>query len=92
LSGSLIFPSMSQTSTTRMAAIGWAAPRRSDGSDSSNNCGLLRQISHSTISDLQSSLQGAIAHCKQSHASASASAHATTTRSSFVLRNNLLAP
>ncbi|CAN5974942.1 unnamed protein product, partial [Sphagnum jensenii] len=90
LSGSLIFPSMSQTSTTRMAAIGWAAPRRSDGSDSSNNCGLLRQISHSTISDLQSSLQGAIAHCKQSHASASA--HATTTRSSFVLRNNLLAP
>ncbi|CAK9881080.1 unnamed protein product [Sphagnum jensenii] len=90
LSGSLIFPSMSQTSTTRMAAIGWAAPRRSDGSDSSNNCGLLRQISHSTISDLQSSLQGAIAHCKQSHASASA--HATTTRSSFILRNNLLAP
>lgn len=90
LSGSLIFPSMSQTSTTRMAAIGWAAPRRSNASDSSNNCGLLRQISHSTISDLQSSLQGAIAHCKQSHASSSA--HATTTRSSLVLRNNLLAP
>ncbi len=90
LSGSLIFPSMSQTSTTRMAAIGWAAPRRSNASDSSNNCGLLRQISNSTISDLQSSLQGAIAHCKQSHASSSA--HATTTRSSLVLRNNLLAP
>jgi hypothetical protein len=79
LSGSLSFPSSSMMSpTSRMAAAAMGgggvpgAPRRSSAhaSDSTTNSGqlLLRPVfSQSTISDLQSSLQGAIAHCKQSH-------------------------
>jgi len=79
LSGSLSFPSSSMMSpTSRMAAAAMGgggvpgAPRRSSAhaSDSTSNSGqlLLRPVfSQSTISDLQSSLQGAIAHCKQSH-------------------------
>lgn len=79
LSGSLSFPSssmMSPTSRIAAAAMGGGglpgAPRRSSAhaSDSTSNSGqlLLRPVfSQSTISDLQSSLQGAIAHCKQSH-------------------------
>jgi hypothetical protein len=79
LSGSLSFPSsfmMSPTSRMAAAAMGGGgvpgAPRRSSAhaSDSTSNSGqlLLRPVfSQSSISDLQSSLQGAIAHCKQSH-------------------------
>jgi hypothetical protein len=79
LSGSLSFPSssmMSPTSRRAAAAMGGGgvpgAARRSSAhaSDSTSNSGqlLLRPVfSQSTISDLQSSLQGAIAHCKQSH-------------------------
>ncbi|CAM6027096.1 unnamed protein product [Sphagnum balticum] len=62
--------SYSSSSSSSSSACSPTSSSSAHASDSTTNSGqlLLRPVfSQSTISDLQSSLQGAIAHCKQSH-------------------------